>query len=80
MEKLTVIDFQPLFQAVRQAAVLCQRVQDHYLVSSEKGEHDPVTIADYGAQAIISRVISQHFPDDAILAEEQGGQFMESVG
>ena len=74
-----MIDFQPLFQAVRQAAVLCQRVQEHYLVSSEKGEHDPVTIADYGAQAILSRAISQHFPDDATLAEEQGGQFMELV-
>ena len=74
-----MIDFQPLFQAVRQAAVLCQQVQDHYLVSSDKGEHDPVTIADYGAQAILSRAISIHFPDDAILAEEQGGQFMELV-
>ncbi len=74
-----MIDFQPLFQAVRQAAVLCQQVQDHYLVSSDKGEHDPVTIADYGAQAILSRTISQHFPDDSILAEEQGGQFMELV-
>lgn len=74
-----MIDFKPLFQAVRQAAVLCQQVQDHYLVSSDKGEHDPVTIADYGAQAILSRAISIHFPDDAILAEEQGGQFMELV-
>jgi 3'(2'), 5'-bisphosphate nucleotidase len=74
-----VIDFQPLFHAVRQAAVLCQRVQEHYLVSSDKGGHEPVTIADYGAQAILSRAISQYFPDDAILAEEQGGQFMELV-
>ena len=74
-----MIDFQPLFQAVRQAAVLCQQVQEHYLVSSDKGGHEPVTIADYGAQAILSRAISQYFPDDAILAEEQGGQFMELV-
>lgn len=74
-----MIDFQPLFQAVRQAAVLCQQVQEHYLVSSDKGDHDPVTIADYGAQAILSRAISLHFPGDAILAEEQGGQFMELV-
>jgi len=74
-----VIDFQPIFQAVRQAAVLCQHVQEHYLVSNDKGGHEPVTIADYGAQAILSRCISLHFPDDAILAEEQGGQFMELV-
>lgn len=74
-----MIDFQPLFQAVRQAAILCQRVQEHYLVSSDKGGHEPVTIADYGAQAILSRAICQNFPDDAVLAEEQGGQFMELV-
>lgn len=74
-----MIDFQPIFQAVRQAAVLCQHVQEHYLISSDKGGHEPVTIADYGAQAILSRAISQHFPDDAIMAEEQGGQFMELV-
>ncbi len=74
-----MIDFQPIFQAVRQAAILCQRVQEHYLVSSDKGGHEPVTIADYGAQAILSRTISLYFPDDAILAEEQGGQFMELV-
>ncbi len=74
-----MIDFQPIFQAVRQAAILCQRVQETHLISSDKGGHEPVTIADYGAQAILSRVISLHFPDDAVLAEEQGGQFMELV-
>lgn len=74
-----MIDFQPLFHAVRQAAVLCRRVQEYYLISSDKGGHEPVTIADYGAQAILSRAISQNFPDDAIMAEEQGGQFMELV-
>lgn len=74
-----MIDFQPLFHAVRQAAVLCRRVQENYLISSDKGGHEPVTIADYGAQAILSRAISQNFPDDAIMAEEQGGQFMELV-
>ena len=74
-----MIDFQPLFNAVRQAAVLCRRVQENYLISSDKGGHEPVTIADYGAQAILSRAISQYFPGDAIMAEEQGEQFMELV-
>jgi len=73
------IDLQPIFQAVRQAARLCQIVQEHHLVSSEKGGHEPVTIADYGSQAILGRAISISFPGDAVIAEENGGQFMELV-
>lgn len=74
-----MIDFLPIFKAVRQALVLCQRVQEKHLVTSDKDEHEPVTIADYGAQAIISRAISIAFPDDAIIAEESGKQYIELV-
>lgn len=73
------LDLQPIFQAVRQAAVLCRRVQEAHLVSSEKSGHEPVTIADYGAQAILSRAIAAAYPEDGIIAEEDGGQFMELV-
>lgn len=72
-------DLQPIFQAVRQAASLCRAVQETHLVSNAKGDSSPVTIADYGAQALVGRAISLHFPDDAVMAEEQGGQFMELV-
>lgn len=75
-----VIDLQPIFQAVRQAAVLCRQVQENALISSDKGGHEPVTIADYGAQAILGRAIRQAFPDDAVIAEENGEQFMGLVG
>ncbi len=74
-----MLDLQPIFQAVRQAARLCQLVQETHLVSSDKGGHEPVTIADYGSQAILSRAVGQAFPNDAIMAEEQGGQFMSLV-
>ncbi|MBC6937517.1 MAG: 3'(2'),5'-bisphosphate nucleotidase, partial [Chloroflexi bacterium] len=74
-----MIDFQPIFQAVRQAAELCRAVQEMHLAGGEKGGHEPVTVADYGAQALLCRAISLHFPDDAVLAEEQGGQFVELV-
>ena len=74
-----MIDFQPIFVAVRQAAEVCKRVQEHHLVSSEKGGHEPVTIADYGSQAILGRAISSAFPDDAVLAEESGEQFIDLV-
>ena len=74
-----MIDFQPIFTAVRQAAEVCKRVQEHHLVSSEKSGREPVTIADYGSQAILGRAICTAFPDDAVLAEESGEQFIDLV-
>ena len=68
--------------AVRDAARLCQLVQDRYLSASTKtaGDHaEPVTIADYGSQAIICRALQQRYPDDAVIAEESGGQFTQLV-
>lgn len=68
--------------AVRQAAELCRLVQENYLVAETKtaGDHsEPVTIADYGSQAIICRVLQRHYPDDAVVAEESGGQFLDLV-
>lgn len=69
-------DLTPLIPAVRQAVELCRRVQQSRFVRNDKGVNDPVTIADYGAQVILLRAIRQHFPDDGILSEEQGEQFM----
>lgn len=74
-----MLDFQPIFQAVRLAAQLCRRVQETHLVSAEKTGKEPVTIADYGSQAILGRTISANFPDDAVVAEESGEQFMSLV-
>jgi 3'(2'), 5'-bisphosphate nucleotidase len=72
-------DLAPIFAAIRHAVRLCRIVQRDHLVSSDKGTNDPVTIADYGAQAILCRAISQAYPEDAITAEEQGEQFMTLV-
>jgi 3'(2'), 5'-bisphosphate nucleotidase len=69
-------DLTPLIHAVRQAADLCRRVQQSRFVRNDKGVNDPVTIADYGSQVILLRAIRRHFPDDGILSEEQGEQFM----
>ena len=74
-----MIELQPIFLAVRQAAALTRRVQQIHLVDSQsaagKEGREPVTIADYGSQAILCRAISMAFPEDSVLAEEHGSQF-----
>ena len=69
----------PIISAVQQAAKLCQTVQAGGFDVSGKGDASPVTIADYGAQAIICRAIAEHYPGDAVIAEEGGAAFQELV-
>jgi 3'(2'), 5'-bisphosphate nucleotidase len=79
MEQTLVIELQPILDAVRTAAILTRRVQRAHFASSHKAGREPVTIADYGSQAIICRMLAQAYPDDAVLAEECGEQFMALV-
>ena len=72
-----MLDLKPIMGAARQAADLCSEVQRKYLERTDKAGKEPVTIADYGSQAIICRTISQVFPDDGVLAEEQGKELMK---
>ena len=74
-----MVDLSPLFTAARQAATLSREVQRQHIIKSEKQGHEPVTIADYGAQAILAHSLRQHFPDDGVISEESGTQFMELV-
>ncbi|MCY4071770.1 MAG: 3'(2'),5'-bisphosphate nucleotidase [Chloroflexi bacterium] len=71
---------QTIREAIRDAVKLCRRVQEHYLIANTKsaGDHkEPVTIADYGSQAIICRALMTHFPDDGVISEESGEQFLQ---
>ena len=73
---------QALLAAARDAAELCRLVQNNFLSANTKavGDHsEPVTIADYGSQAIIGRALQQRYPDDAVIAEESGAQFSQLV-
>ena len=58
--------------AVKKAFYLCSRAQKN-LVNDEtikKKDRSPVTIADFGSQAIINIAITDAFPDAVIIAEE----------
>ncbi|MCU0663148.1 MAG: 3'(2'),5'-bisphosphate nucleotidase [Myxococcota bacterium] len=59
---------------VREAAVLTAAVQSQITLESlDKKDKSPVTIADYGSQALVCRAISRAFPADSIVAEEDSG-------
>ena len=73
------LDIQKMIAAVRDAARLCKRVQETEVFASEKTGKEPVTLADYGSQAILCRAVSQHYPDFGVIAEERGSHFLEGV-
>ena len=62
-------------EAVRQASALCSTAQAG-LTSSEhmdKADKSPVTVADYGAQALVLNTLAKSFPNDPAVGEEDAG-------
>lgn len=61
-------------RAVRAAARVCEAVRMTMRTpmagSLDKQDHSPVTVADFGVQAVVCRMIDAAFPQDAIVAEE----------
>ncbi len=65
-------------QAVREAARLCRAVAA--AVSPEvlaKKDRSPVTVADFGSQALIARTLAGAFPDDPLIAEEDATELRQ---
>ena len=67
--------------AVFRAAQLCQRVQVDLVNTDavEKSDRSPVTVADFGSQALICQAIAEAFPDDSIVAEEDSQALRENA-
>lgn len=57
-------------EAVLSAAKLCQAVRSEIPDQMEKEDRSPVTVADFGSQAIICRALAQAFPNDPVVGEE----------
>jgi len=58
-------------EAVQVAARLCQAVQAEIDTDVlEKNDRSPVTVADFGSQALICKALQEAFPDDPVIAEE----------
>ena len=68
-------------KTVTAASALCQKIASD-LAGKEsilKSDRSPVTIADYGSQAIISKFIKDVFTEDAIVAEEDSKELRKPV-
>lgn len=64
--------------AVRQAGRLCRAVQSSLSASPlQKEDRSPVTVADFGSQALVCRALGDAFPQDPIIAEEDSRKLQE---
>src|SRR5262249_14400072 len=62
-------------QAVREAAWLSRAVASEILPEGlAKKDKSPVTVADFGSQALIARALAESFPDDALIREEDSAE------
>lgn len=57
-------------EAARAAAELCRQVQRSIPAAIEKKDKTPVTVADFGSQALICRALAAAFPEDPVVGEE----------
>ena len=62
-------------QAVRTAAALCRSVRSRLAPEVlAKADRSPVTVADFGSQALVGRALAESFPDDPLIAEEDAAE------
>ena len=75
-----VLEKRTAMSAVFRAAQLCQQVQSDMVKADavEKADRSPVTVADFGSQALICQAIGEAFPADAIVAEEDSQALQEN--
>jgi len=74
LERMTAV------HAVLKACNLCQSVQQA-LVSEDtaaKQDRSPVTVADFGAQAVVIHLLKASFPNDPIVAEEDASELAKA--
>jgi len=77
----TSLKVKTAIEAMIMASALCQKTGSD-LTGKEsilKSDRSPVTIADYGSQAIICKFIKEAFPRDTIVAEEDSTELRKPV-
>ena len=67
--------------AVQRATLLTKRVfHEKAKGTTSKDDKSPVTIGDFGAQALIISALRRHFPNDEIVAEEEASSLRDNAG
>jgi 3'(2'), 5'-bisphosphate nucleotidase len=66
-------------EAVEKASFLCRTVQAHLVAgaSMDKQDKSPVTVADFGAQAVVTHLLRGAFPDLPLVGEEDAAALRE---
>jgi 3'(2'), 5'-bisphosphate nucleotidase len=68
-------------EAARTAGLLCENVRRGEVGEAlEKDDRSPVTVADFGAQALICQRLRSEFPDDPVVAEENSNALRTPEG
>src|SRR5689334_5831245 len=66
-------------RAVRLSAQLCRAVAAGIRPEViDKQDKSPVTVADFGSQAVICHALAEVFPDDPIIAEEDSAELRQA--
>ncbi len=67
--------------AVRKASKLCSSAQFKLVTSDtlQKKDRSPVTIADFGSQAVVSSILAAQFSDDPLVGEEDADALRENA-
>jgi len=65
-------------EAAIAAARLCQSVRADIPEAMAKSDKSPVTVADYGSQALICRALAAAFPGDPVVAEEDAAMLRQA--
>ncbi|TID31054.1 hypothetical protein CANINC_000298 [Pichia inconspicua] len=63
--------------AVKRASLLTVKVSEEHLNSIDKSDSSPVTIGDFGAQAIVINAILKNFSNDEVVGEEDSSLIKE---
>jgi 3'(2'), 5'-bisphosphate nucleotidase len=72
------VEMDTALAAVREAGLLCREVQAGIDPGAlQKKDKSPVTVADFGSQALVCRTIGEAFPDDAVIGEEDSAVLRE---
>ncbi len=57
------------------AAKVCEQVRQTMVPEAiEKKDKSPVTVADFGAQAVVCKALAEAFPNDPVVGEEDAGE------